>query len=172
MATAGSFILRWIHLLSHCFSCGHTRPQTAGRAEVCFSTLAAARISPRSMFLMNDGILMLTGHPSTHDGLAQSRQRWASRIAISLVSPLLTSSVRVVARYTGSSSGICTRSMAVRSLGLIDERRALRHSALRSVSDSMSVSPDNPEDSDDAEDAGAAGISSSVGTSFTSTPLR
>ena len=29
--------------LSHCFSCGHTRPHTAGRALVCLSTLAAAK---------------------------------------------------------------------------------------------------------------------------------
>src|SRR5574344_2722562 len=120
MATAGSFILRCTHLLSHCFSCGHTRPQTAGKAEVSLSTLAAARNWPRSIFLMNEGMLILTGHPSTQLGLAQSRQRLASVIAISLVSPLLTSSVRVVARYTGSSSGMLTRWMAVRSLGFMD----------------------------------------------------
>ncbi len=137
MATAGSFIFRWIHLLSHCFSCGHTRPQTAGRAEVFFSTLAAARNCPRSMFLMNDGILIFTGQPSTQLGLAQSRQRLASVIAISLVSPMFTSSVRVVARYTGSSSGMMTRSICVRSFGFIEARSSLRHSASRSVSSSI-----------------------------------
>src|SRR5574344_1712095 len=98
MATAGSFIFRWIHLLSHCFSCGHTRPQTAGRAEVFFSTFAAARNCPRSIFLMNEGMLMFTGQPSTQVGFAQSRQRLASVIAMVLVRPMLTSSVRVVAR--------------------------------------------------------------------------
>ena len=60
--------------------------------------LAAARKSPRSIFLMNDGILIFTGQPSTQEGLAQSRQRLASVIAISLVRPIFTSSVRVVAR--------------------------------------------------------------------------
>ena len=44
----------------------------------------------------------------------QSRQRFASVKAISLVKPMFTSSVRVVARYTGSNSGILTRSIAVR----------------------------------------------------------
>lgn len=37
--------------------------------------LAAARNCPRSMFLMNEGILMLTGQPSTQAGFPQSRQR-------------------------------------------------------------------------------------------------
>ena len=137
IATAGSFIFRWIHLLSHCFSCGQTRPHTAGRADVLFNTLAAARNCPRSMFLMNDGILMFTGQPSTQAGLPQSRQRCASRTAISLVRPMFTSSVRVVARYTGSSSGICTRSIALRSAGFMAARNSLRHSALRSVSCSI-----------------------------------
>ena len=31
--------------------------------------------NPFLKMFMNDGILMLTGHPSTQDGLAQSRQR-------------------------------------------------------------------------------------------------
>ena len=98
MATAGSFIFKWIQRLSHCFSCGHTRPQTAGNAEVCFSTLAAPRIFPRSIFLINEGMLMFTGQPSTQVGFAQSRQRLASVMACSSERPLLTSSVRVVAR--------------------------------------------------------------------------
>ena len=79
-------------------------------------------------------MLMFTGHPSIQEGLGQSRQRLASVRAISLVRPMFTSSVRVVARYTGSSSGIFTRSMAVRSLGFIEARSALRHSASRLVS--------------------------------------
>ena len=83
---------------------------------------------------------MLTGQPSMQVGLGQSRQRFASVSAISLVRPMFTSSVRVVARYAGSSSGIFTRSMAVRSLAFIEERNSLRHSALRSVSSSMDAS--------------------------------
>ena len=134
MATAGSFIFRWMHWLSHCFSCGQTRPQTAGSAEVLFNTRAALRNSPRSMFLMNDGMLMLTGHPCIHVGLAQSRQRRASVMACSALSPIFTSSVRVVARYTGSSSGMTTREMAVRSFGFMAFRISCRHGALRSVS--------------------------------------
>ncbi len=80
---------------------------------------------------------MFTGHPSTQVGLAQSRHLFASVMAISLVSPIFTSSVRVVARYTGSSSGMITRSICVRSLGFIDARSSFRHSALRSVRTSM-----------------------------------
>ena len=83
---------------------------------------------------------MFTGQPSTQVGLAQSRQRLASRMAISGVSPMFTSSVRVVARYTGSSSGICTRSIWVRSLGFMLLRSSLRQGALRSVSTSMDSS--------------------------------
>src|SRR5574344_1698117 len=111
MATAGSFILRCMHLLSHCFSCGQTRPQTAGRAEVFFNTFAAARNWPRSMFLMNEGMLMFTGHPSTHEGLAQSRQRFASVIAISLVRPLLISPRPPGATHIAYTSRMETRLM-------------------------------------------------------------
>ena len=39
MATALPFIFRWMHLLSHCFSCGHTRPHTAGSELVSEDTL-------------------------------------------------------------------------------------------------------------------------------------
>ena len=136
MATAGSFIFKCMHLLSHCFSCGHTRPQTAGKAEVCLSTAAAPRMLSRSMFLIKSGMLMCTGHPSTHDGLAQSRQRCASCMAISFVNPLFTSSRRVVALYSGSSSGICTRFMAMRSLGFMALRSSARQGADLSVSSS------------------------------------
>ena len=83
---------------------------------------------------MNDGMLMLTGHPCIHVGLAQSRQRRASVMACSALSPIFTSSVRVVARYTGSSSGMTTREMAVRSFGFMAFRISCRHGALRSVS--------------------------------------
>ena len=42
-----------------------------------------------------------------------------------------------VALITGASSGIVTRSMAMRSLGFVALRSSLRHSALRSVSSSI-----------------------------------
>ena len=92
------------------------------------------------MFLMNEGMLMLTGQPCIHVGLAQSRQRLASVIACSRVRPMLTSSVRVVARYTGSNSGITIRSIKVRSLAFMLLRNSSRHSALRSVKTSSGVS--------------------------------
>ena len=82
-------------------------------------------------------MLMLTGHPSIQVGFAQSRQRLASVSASALVNPLFTSSTLEVALYRGSNSGICTRSIAVRSFGFIAKRNSFRHSALRSVSTSM-----------------------------------
>ena len=57
----------------------------------------------------------------------------------------------------------------------MDVRRDLRQSALRSIREEISFSPDNPESPDCSEEADfseEAGISSSVGTSFTSMPLR
>ena len=50
-------------------------------------------------------------------------------MAISLVRPLLTSSNRVLERYSGSSSGMTTRLMAMRSFGFICLRRATRQVA-------------------------------------------
>ena len=137
MATGFSFIFRWIHLDSHCFSCGQTRPQTAGSALVSFSVLAASRNSPRSMFLMKRGMSIPTGQPSVHPGLAQSKQRLASVSACSFVNPWLTSSLRLCERYSASSSFISTRGMAVRSLAFMDLRNSWRHAALRLFSSSM-----------------------------------
>ena len=131
MATGFSFIFRWIHLDSHCFSCGQTRPQTAGSALVSFSVLAASRNSPRSMFLMKRGMSIPTGQPSVHPGLAQSKQRLASVSACSFVNPWLTSSLRLCERYSASSSFISTRGMAVRSLAFMDLRSSWRQAALR-----------------------------------------
>ena len=127
MATAGLFILRCVHRLSHCFSCGHTRPHTAGRALVSFNTLAASRNLPRSMFLMKVGMLMPTGQPSIQVGFGQSRQRCASVIACSRVNPRFTSSRRVWLRYSASSSFIFTRGISVRSLFFL----LLRNSSLQ-----------------------------------------
>ena len=132
MATASLPIFRWIHFDSHCFSCGQTRPHTAGRALVSFKVCAALRNSPRSIFFMNLGILIPTGHPLIQDGLTQSRHRFASVKACSSFNPKLTSSLRLCERYSGSSSFILTRGMSVRSLAFMLLRNASRQGALRS----------------------------------------
>ena len=118
MATGWCFILRWIHCDSHCFSCGQTRPQTAGRDEDSLMIAAAPRMSPVSRVLINPGMLIFTGHPCTQVGFLQLRQRWDSVIACSKVRPWLTSSCRDLTRTSGRSSGICTRGIATRSLGV------------------------------------------------------
>ena len=128
-----------MHLLSHCFSCGHTRPQTAGNALVSFSTLAASRNSPRSMFFTNVGILILTGHPCIQVRFGQSRQRWASCMACSFVNPRFTSSRRVWLRYSASSSFISTRGISVRSLFFLLLRSASLHGSARRAAISSSV---------------------------------
>ena len=52
----------------------------------------------RQIIEVKEGMLILTGHPSIQEGDLQSRQRLASCIAISGVSPIFTSSKRVFAR--------------------------------------------------------------------------
>ena len=69
MATASCPAFKCVHCDSHCFSCGQTRPHTAGKALVSFRVFAASRNSPRSMFLMNLGILIPTGQPFMQVGL-------------------------------------------------------------------------------------------------------
>ena len=120
-----------MHFASHCFSCGHTRPHTAGKALVSFSTLAASRNSPRSMFLMKVGIWIPTGQPSIQVGFAQSRHRSASAIACSAVSPKLTSSFREWLLYSASNSGMCTRDFSPRSLAFMVLRSSSLHGSLR-----------------------------------------
>ena len=88
---------------------------------------------------MNRGISIPTGQPSTQPGLAQSKQRCASRCAISAVSPWLTSSFNLRARYCGSSSGIWQRSMARRSLGFMLLLSSLRQAASRLLSSSSAT---------------------------------
>ena len=139
MATGFCFILTLMHTPSHCFSCGQTRPQTAGRLLVFLMVLMASSKFSRSMFLMNVGILMPTGQPFIQLGSAQSRQRFASSTACSRLRPCCTSSVKVVTRYSGVSSGILTRSMAPRSFGDIDLRNSSRHGSLRRAFISSSV---------------------------------
>ena len=131
MATASCPAFKCVHCDSHCFSCGQTRPHTAGRALVSFRVFAASRNSPRSMFLMNLGILIPTGQPFMQVGLGQSRQRLASVTACSAVNPWFTSSLRLCERYSASSSFISTRGIAVRSFGFIDLRKSCLQAALR-----------------------------------------
>ena len=131
MATASCPAFKCVHCDSHCFSCGQTRPHTAGRALVSFRVFAASRNSPRSMFLMNLGILIPTGQPFMQVGLGQSRQRLASVMACSSFSPKFTSSLRLCERYSASSSFILTRGMAMRSLGFIALRNSVRQGASR-----------------------------------------
>ena len=139
MATASLPIFKWIHLLSHCFSCGQTRPQTAGRALVSFKVLAASKNSPRSIFLIKVGILIFTGHPCIQVGFGQSRQRSASCIACSFVKPKLTSSKRVRLRYSGSNSFIFTRGISARSLFFLLLRSASRQGSARRAAINSSV---------------------------------
>ena len=80
-----------------------------------------------------------TGQPSIQPGFAQSRQRLASVRACSSVSPWFTSSLRLCERYSGSSSFISTRGIAVRSLGFIALRSSKRHAALRLFSSTSCV---------------------------------
>ena len=74
MAT-GSPFLPSTQLLSHCSSCGQTRPQTAGRALVCLTVRIAAAKSPSATQPMKPGMSMPTGQPSTQPGFLQARQR-------------------------------------------------------------------------------------------------
>ncbi len=78
-----SVLMPRTHLPSHCVSCGHTRPHTAGSALDALSTAYAPSISPSATFAMNAGISIFTGHPLTQGFLGQFRQRFASFTAIS-----------------------------------------------------------------------------------------
>ena len=71
------------HLLSHCFSWGQTRPQTAGRELVEVMISYAASKSPSATLAMNSGMRTETGQPVRQGILWQLRQRFASSIAIS-----------------------------------------------------------------------------------------
>ena len=63
------------HLLSHWLSCGHTRPQTAGRAEVSLILAAASINLPSATRAINSGILTPTGQPATQGLCLQFKQR-------------------------------------------------------------------------------------------------
>ena len=109
----------------------------AEKEEYCLSTRSAARISPRSMFLMKAGMFMWMGQPSRQVGLAQSMQRRASSMAISSVKPWATSWMRSWVRVCMSTIGMAWRLRAMRSLFFIDLRNSSRQAAPRSVSSSM-----------------------------------
>src|SRR5471030_1127665 len=97
------------HLPSHCFSCGQTLPQTAGSA-LYFATSFAAFSNFSSLTCeINPGILIETGHPSTHLGFLQFKHLAASFVASSSLYPKQTSS-KFVALTFGSCSltGILT----------------------------------------------------------------
>ena len=91
--------------LSHCVSCGHTRPQTAGRLESMLMTRYAPSMSPSLIFAMKSGIFIPTGQPPTQAGFLQLRQRAASFAASLSEYPTATSS-KLRARAAASSSGI------------------------------------------------------------------
>ena len=84
MAT-GSAFLPSTHWISHCVSCGQTRPQMAGRLFLSLSISTARHMSPSARALMNSGMRTCTGQPSTHWGFLHCRQRVASSTAISIV---------------------------------------------------------------------------------------
>ncbi len=80
---SGSPFLPSTQLRSHCSSCGHTRPQTAGSALVCLTVRMAAPKSPAATLPRKPGMSMPTGQPSTQPGFLQVRQRAASSRASS-----------------------------------------------------------------------------------------
>ena len=69
----------------HCFSCGQTRPQTAGRSDVSLMTRSAPAKSPAAAFARKPGMLIATGQPCMQGFEGHCRQREASRCAISAV---------------------------------------------------------------------------------------
>ena len=79
----GSPLMPRTHLHSHWLSCGHTRPQIAGRLLVDLRIACAPAMSPSLIFWIKDGICTPTGQPETQGMFLQFRQRSASPLAIS-----------------------------------------------------------------------------------------
>ena len=100
MPTLSPFIPR-THFDSHCVSCGHTLPHTAGSELASEITRYAPSKSPSATFAINAGMCILTGHPETHGIFLQLRHRFASSIACSSVYPRATSS-KLRARTSGA----------------------------------------------------------------------
>ncbi len=90
MATGSPFLPR-TQTPSHWVSWGQTRPVVAGRALSTRRIWAAAVKSPSATALRNSGMRTPTGQPSTQGLFLHSRQRLASRMASSGVSPWFTS---------------------------------------------------------------------------------
>src|SRR5665647_716546 len=107
MATGSCFTPR-TQSISHCSSCGQTRPQTAGKLVVSLSLAMAPAGSPAWMSWTKAGMSMPTGQPSTHLGFLHSRQRLASSMAISMSYPRVTSS-KLAARCFAGWQGISVR---------------------------------------------------------------
>ena len=101
MATEPPSLAFLMHIASHCFSCGQTLPQMAGRLLVCFMISAAARGSPHLKADMNCGIFTDTGQPFTHCGFLQFRHLCASSIAVLSSKPRATSSKFFILCSTG-----------------------------------------------------------------------
>ena len=78
-----SVLMPRTHLPSHWFSCGHTRPHTAGSALDALSTAYAPSMSSSATFAIKAGISIFTGQPLTQGLFLQFRQRFASFTAIS-----------------------------------------------------------------------------------------
>ena len=108
MDTDVPFLLN-MHTCSHCVSCGHTRPHTAGRALSVFISFIALSKSPSATYFRKTGILTSTGQPFMHEGFLHWIQRFASSIACFSENPRATSS-KLVARIFASCTGIFWRS--------------------------------------------------------------
>ncbi len=91
------------HLPSHCFSCGHTLPHTAGSALYLAISLAAPSKSLSFNVAINAGISIDTGHPFLHCAFLQFKHLEASLTASSSLYPKQTSS-KFVALTFGSCS--------------------------------------------------------------------
>ena len=101
----GSPLMPRTHCPSHWLSCGHTRPQTAGRAEDWLMIFECLRQNCLLLpAVMKSGILMETGHPSIHFGFfTVQAASMPLPLASSLLYPKHTSS-KFVARTFGSCS--------------------------------------------------------------------
>src|SRR5512136_2894871 len=114
MAT-GRPLLPRMHSISHCVSCGQTRPVMAGSALSLSMHCAASGTLPWDSSSMKRGMLTPTGQPAMHLGSLHSRQRSASRMATFSGRPRLTS-LKLALRTRGSCSVIFCRSIWRRCL--------------------------------------------------------
>ena len=106
------------HLISHCFSCGQTRPQTEPREELSLMMRAAALGSSLTISCRKAGMSMLTGQPSMQAGCLHMMQRAASSLACSGDRPRLTSS-KLQTRSSGGWQAISWRGIFIFWLGLM-----------------------------------------------------